>query len=101
MIHGDCRGADLLADREAVRRGLSVVPVPAEWNVHGTGAGPIRNTEMLRMLLRARKRGARVGTIAFHDDPRLGSGTRDMVEKALKNEIPVIIFTHVDGIMGP
>ena len=47
IIHGNARGADLLADQYARERSLKVIPFPADWNLHGRRAGPIRNIKML------------------------------------------------------
>lgn len=48
IIHGDARGADSLAKRYAIERGIPHLPFPADWQTHGRAAGPIRNKEMLR-----------------------------------------------------
>lgn len=47
IIHGNARGADLLADQYARERSLKVLSFPADWNLHGRRAGPIRNIKML------------------------------------------------------
>jgi len=83
VIHGDQRGADLVADTEARRAGLDVVSMAADWDL-GPSAGPVRNERMLRTLLTAAKRfGQPVRVCAFHGDFLLGSGTRDMVRRAM------------------
>ena len=79
VIHGAAPGADSLAGFEADLMGLKVVGVPADWDEFGLEAGPIRNRKMLDGLLRARIAGHEVRVIAFHYDPKLGKGTRDMV----------------------
>lgn len=82
VIHGDQRGADLVSDSVAKELGVPVVPVPAEWEAYGRAAGPERNERMKQMLLRCgRDWGQRVACYAFHMDPRLGVGTRDMVRR--------------------
>lgn len=47
IIHGNARGADLLADQYAREKSLRVLSFPADWNLHGKRAGPIRNIKML------------------------------------------------------
>jgi predicted polyphosphate/ATP-dependent NAD kinase len=47
IIHGNARGADLLADQYAREKSIRVLPFPADWNLHGRRAGPIRNIKML------------------------------------------------------
>lgn len=48
IIHGDCRGADKIADALARRMGYKIDVYPANWRGHGKGAGPMRNLLMLR-----------------------------------------------------
>ena len=51
LVHGGCRGADLLADAWAAERGIERVAYPisdAEWKERGKAAGPMRNGHMLR-----------------------------------------------------
>jgi hypothetical protein len=47
IIHGNARGADLLADQYAREKSIRVLPFPADWDLHGRRAGPIRNIKML------------------------------------------------------
>jgi hypothetical protein len=47
--HGDARGVDRWAGDIAVRWGLQVQPVPADWTM-GRSAGPKRNRAMLAMF---------------------------------------------------
>lgn len=89
IIHGDQRGADLISDTEASRRGFEIMALPADWDTFGDKAGPIRNEEMLQRLLAASKMGMPVRAFAFHHDPQLGVGTKDMVRRCIKNRIRV------------
>jgi hypothetical protein len=92
VIHGDQRGADLIADNEARKLGLQVISSPADWDA-GPSAGPDRNSKMLRMLSRASKVfGQKVNILAFHHDSLLGRGTRDMVRKSIWGGFRVKIF---------
>lgn len=79
IIHGDAPGADRLAGKWAVRRGVTCRSYPANWNLHGNAAGPIRNQKMLDVehpdLV-----------IAFPG----GRGTDDMVMRAKRARIPVV-----------
>lgn len=47
VVHGAALGADRLADEWGKRLALDVVAVPAAWDIHGRGAGPIRNQRMI------------------------------------------------------
>ena len=99
VIHGDYAGADRLAKNlvesgalsdNAPWRSWSHEPHPADWNVHGRAAGPIRNLEMIRA-------GADI-TIAFPrhtlDQARakVGSiGTWGTIEASVGAGIPTFI----------
>ena len=50
IIHGNARGADLLADQYAREKTIRVLPFPADWDLHGRRAGPIRNSALLRSI---------------------------------------------------
>ena len=78
VIHGNARGADSLADEWARKNGVEIIPCPADWETHGKAAGPIRNLEMLQYKPDL--------VIAFPG----GNGTKDMVNKAKREGIPVI-----------
>jgi hypothetical protein len=78
IIHGNARGADLLADQYAREKSLKVLSFPADWNTYGTRAGPIRNKQML-------DEGKPDAVIAFPG----GTGTRNMVILAKRYGIPV------------
>lgn len=84
VIHGDCRGVDKFASDHQFRRGGTALAFPADWDKHGKAAGPIRNQKML-------DEGKPDVVLAFHTDPMLGRGTRDMVRRAEKAGIPVFI----------
>ena len=87
IIHGDngnkerTVGADRIADRVAESLGLPRDPHPADWDRYGLGAGPIRNSEMLKL-------GPDL-VLAFHPFLAKSKGTRDTVEKAEALWIPV------------
>lgn len=89
LLHGACRGADLLAAdwammvndvRPSAR--IEVKAYPADWNLHGRAAGPIRNDWMLRD-------GRPDVVLAFEG----GRGTADMVRRAKAAGVEVIEVT--------
>jgi SLOG family YspA-like protein len=48
VVHGACKeGADAIADRWAIRRGVTVERYPAEWRHFGLSAGYRRNAHMV------------------------------------------------------
>lgn len=70
IVEGGAQGADRLAWRWAIFRGVKCVTVEADWIAHGKAAGPIRNKEMLAL-------GPNL-VVAFPG----GKGTADMVRQA-------------------
>jgi len=78
LVHGGAPGADRLAAEEAGKLGWTVEPHPADWDTHGTAAGPIRNKEMVSL-------GAHY-LVAFAG----GTGTKNCRRLALNAHIPVI-----------
>jgi hypothetical protein len=81
IIEGEARGVDSIARSWAESRNVNLKPVPANWELYGKRAGPIRNSEMLKELPDV--------VIAFPG----GVGTRDMINRAKKNNIKVVEFT--------
>jgi len=88
IIHGDCRGADKIADAICKKHGIDVVPYPAKWAKHGRAAGPIRNRQMLDEKP--------VVVLAFHDVIAKSKGTKDTVMEAIRRGIK----THVYNSQG-
>lgn len=88
IIEGAAPGADSLAADEAKKLGIHVIEVPADWHILRNAAGPERNSRMLSLLLSYQRAwGLPIRCIAFHEDPVLGSGTRDMVDKCISNQV--------------
>ena len=83
IIEGAARGADRIAGEFGRFYGHTVFEFPADWNKHGKAAGPIRNRQMLN-------EGNPTLVIFFHNNLKQSKGTRDMVEIAVKANIPVI-----------
>jgi len=83
IIEGEARGADRIAGQATRFYGHTVFEFPADWNQYGKAAGPIRNRQIM-------KEGKPTLVIFFHNNLKQSKGTRDMVEVATKNDIPVI-----------
>ena len=79
LIHGDARGADRLSGQWAAIHSVPVKAFPAEWGLHGKGAGHIRNQRML-------DEGKPDLVIAFPG----GTGTADMVRRAKAAGVRVV-----------
>jgi hypothetical protein len=88
IIHGAARGADTLGKFVAERLGLKVINdgrgFPADWRRYGRGAGPIRNQIMI-------DEGKPDLVLAFHENINDSIGTKDMVSRARRIGLKVII----------
>lgn len=83
VIHGACRGADLLVAELAEARGIHCAAVRALWE-RDRGAGRRRNAAMVRLLEPHR-------VVAFS----LGTpGTQGTIDLARAAGIPVVVFGH-------
>ena len=84
LLHGGARGADAAIGRAAQQLGWSALVMPAQWQLHGRAAGPIRNRELLEQAIaRAVARSspgslASVLVVAFPG----GAGTASLVREA-------------------
>lgn len=84
VIHGNCRGADKLADKAAKRLGLPVFACDANWEVYDKAAGPIRNGWMADMKPDL--------VWAFYVNIAQSKGTKNMVNQAKARQIPTVVF---------
>lgn len=48
IVHGNCRGADLIGEKYALANDLGVIAFPAYWDKFGNRAGYLRNLEMAK-----------------------------------------------------
>lgn len=81
IIHGLCRGADIIADDMAHKHGLKILKFPAEWHKYGKAAGPIRNKKMI-------VDGKPDEVVAFHNNLSKSRGTVNMIKQARIYGIP-------------
>lgn len=82
LITGGARGADFLAARWGVSHEVKTCIYPAQWTKLGKKAGPMRNQRML-------DEGKPNRVVAF---PSTGSGTYDMIERAKKAGVELILI---------
>ncbi len=75
ILHGGCRGADLMADDIAKKFGFEYYEYSANWERYGLAAGPIRNQLML-------DEGKPNIVVAFHNNISESKGTKDMIRRA-------------------
>jgi len=85
IIHGACRGADLMAAACAKELNIPEQPFPAEWDKFGRSADPKRNREMLT-------KGKPDLVIAFHENLEESKGTKNMISLAEKAGIAYHIY---------
>jgi len=87
IVHGDCKGVDLIADAIARELNFIVIPCPANWTLYKKRAGRIRNQEMYD------KESPFDLVLAFHDDIENSKGTKHMVSivRELSPETKIII----------
>lgn len=116
FVHGYADGADCTVDVVAQELGFKTIRCPAHWRhnaprwveVHGTcptgckevtgrPAGVIRNQWMLSTY-----RPWLMEVIGFHDNISESKGTRDMIQRAIKSQFNVTLYTtRGDVIKNP
>jgi hypothetical protein len=84
IIEGGAKGADKIGGMAAVFHGIPLLKFSADWKKYGRAAGPIRNQQML-------DEGKPTEIWAFHNNIEESLGTKNMVVKALKRDLPVLL----------
>jgi hypothetical protein len=82
LIHGQCRGADMTADKIARQRKWWVATCPADWT-KGHKAGILRNKEMLELF-------EPLLVLAFPTES--SRGTRHMIRLTRTYNIKCLVF---------
>ncbi len=90
IIEGEAKGADSMARDIGILLGFKVIPVPAEWDKYHKAAGPIRNAKMLEYQPSL--------CLAFHPNIGQSKGTLDMITKARKAGIPVVLVDTEENV---
>lgn len=85
IIHGAAKGADSIAGKIAKELGLEVKEYPAQWELLGKKAGPLRNIQMLN-------EGKPDFVLAFSKDISISRGTKHMTDISRAKNITVEIF---------
>lgn len=94
LIHGDCRGADKLAGEVAKELHFQISSSPANWQLYGRAAGPIRNKEMVNQAKKFHESGISTIVLAFHDSLHLSKGTKSCVDMAIKAKLTISYQKH-------
>lgn len=86
IIQGGATGADSCAKQAATELNIPCESYPAKWSLYGRAAGPLRNQQMI-------DEGNPTYVLAFHSDIAKSKGTRNMIARAEKHNIPVELIT--------
>lgn len=90
LIHGCCRGLDLICAAIGESLGFEIRAYPADWNTHGKSAGPMRNQ---RMIDSEHSEKEKIDfCLAFHDDIASSKGTADMIARAKAANITTKLY---------
>jgi hypothetical protein len=84
IIEGGAKGADTLAKEAAIECGVKYKEIKADWKRYGRAAGPKRNQQMLDENPNL--------VLAFHPNINESKGTKDMVNRARKAGIEVLVI---------
>ncbi|MCT0215436.1 DUF2493 domain-containing protein [Synechococcus sp. CS-1330] len=97
LLHGGARGADAAIGRAAQQLGWSALVMPAQWQLHGRAAGPIRNRELLEQAVaRAVARSSpgcltSVLVVAFPGGAGTASLVREARRMASRSAMPIAV----------
>ena len=80
VVSGGCRGVDQIGEAHAEAMGIPCRVFLADWNKHGKGAGPIRNTQMAEYA---------EALIAIWDGK--SAGTKHMIDIATRKGLKVYV----------
>ena len=86
VVSGTAHGVDRLGEQWAVQNGVPIKYMPADWNLHGKAAGPIRNKEMAEY--------ADAAVLVWNGE---SLGTKNMLENMQKIGKPYFIDVKTRG----
>lgn len=86
VVSGGASGVDILGEKWARAHSIPVKRFPADWELHGKSAGPIRNKEMANYA---------DALIAIWDGK--SRGTANMIQLARKSNLPIFVY-HPVGV---
>ena len=88
IVSGTARGADQLGEKFAETHGYQIKRFPANWNLYGKSAGPIRNREMAEYAS-----GGQGVLFALWDGK--SRGTKSMIDLAKKYGLEVYVVNYI------
>lgn len=90
VVHGNCSGADKLCGKIAKKKGFEVEEFPAEWSKYGRAAGPVRNIQMLNIIINYVFNPDVV--LVFHPCLEKSKGTKHCANEANKRGLNIKYF---------
>ena len=105
LLHGGARGADAAIGRAAQQLGWSALVMPAQWQLHGRAAGPIRNRELLEQAIAKAVAHTSPGSlasvlvVAFPGGPGSASLVREARHMASHSPVPISVV-EVSAVAG-
>ncbi|WP_254932361.1 DUF2493 domain-containing protein [Cyanobium sp. BA20m-14] len=105
VLHGGARGADAAIGRAAQQLGWSALVMPAQWQLHGRAAGPIRNRELLQQAIAKAMAHTSPGSlasvlvVAFPGGPGTASLVREARRMASHSPVPISVV-EVSAVAG-
>jgi hypothetical protein len=105
LLHGGARGADAAIGRAAQQLGWSALVMPAQWQLHGRAAGPIRNRELLEQAIARAVAHSSPGSIAsvlvvaFPGGAGTASLVREARRMASRSPVPISVV-EVSAVAG-
>ena len=97
LLHGGARGADAAIGRAAQQLGWSALVMPAQWQLHGRAAGPIRNRELIEQAVARAVAHSSPGSlasvlvVAFPGGPGTASLVREARRMASRSPVPISV----------
>lgn len=83
LVSGGAPGVDTFGERYAKEHDIEIKVFPANWNLHGKSAGPIRNREMADYA---------DALVAVWDGK--SRGTKNMIQEAQKRDLQVYVLHY-------
>ena len=97
LLHGGARGADAAIGRAAQQLGWSALVMPAQWQLHGRAAGPIRSRELLEQAVAKAEAHTSPGSlasvlvVAFPGGPGTASLVQQARRMAPRSPVPIAV----------
>jgi hypothetical protein len=91
FLFGDCDGVDAGALKACQAIGAKYTVYPADWRKHGLAAGPIRNKQMIDLLVPGVDK-----VWAYHSDIKKSKGTKNTIKLAKQRKIEIVMCNIIE-----